>query len=176
MPYGRAVSAFGISGGGRSAEDRFRELTGAGEAPKASVGDAVLDDCPVEVKNATANTLNQVRAVKYIPVVAYHAPAGSWYVVPAPDVVQLVSGKARGQHTENPFESATLSVTNLAPYRVTNESDLADRVRKAIKRGEAHPEIRKAMERVLQDSKDLAKESIKDVQEALKTLKPMENL
>lgn len=61
----------------------------------------MLDGCPIEVKSATSNTLNQVRAVKYIPLVAYHVPTEAWFVVPAPDVVRLVSSKARGQHTEN---------------------------------------------------------------------------
>lgn len=168
--YGHTMSFFGISGGGRSAEDRFRALTGATLAPKASVGDAVLDGCPIEVKNATSDTLNQVRAVKYIPLVAYHVPTDSWYVVPAPDVVRLVSSKARGQHTENPFESATLSVRNLAPYRVTSEATLADEVRAAIARGEAHPKIRAAMEDVLQASKDLAISAIDEVRKALRDL------
>src|SRR5665648_452929 len=108
------MSAFGISGGGRKAEEAFRQLTGADKAPRASAGDAVIDGCPIEVKNATANTLNQVRAVKYIPLVAYHQATSTWYVVPAQHVVRLVSGRVRGQHTENPFESATISVKNLA--------------------------------------------------------------
>jgi hypothetical protein len=51
------------------------------------MGDALLDDHPIEVKRASANTLNQVRAVKYITLVAYHEPSDTWYVVPAHQVV-----------------------------------------------------------------------------------------
>lgn len=68
----------GISRGGRSAEDLFRQLTGAQPAERAAQGDAVLEGHPVEVKRATNNTLNQVRAVKYLPIVVHHEPASEW--------------------------------------------------------------------------------------------------
>ena len=69
--------------------------------PKTGLGDAELGGAFVEVKKATAATLNQVRAVKYIPLVAYHEPTDTWYVVPAHVIVCLVASKGRGQHTEN---------------------------------------------------------------------------
>ena len=162
-----AMSAFGISGGGRRAEEAFRLLTGADNAPRASVGDAVLEGCPIEVKNATANTLNQVRAVKYIPLVAYHQTTSTWYVVPAQHVVRLVSNRLRGQHTENPFESATISVSNLGAFRVEDESQLRDRVLEAIRSADEHPELRAAMQKVLLDSKGLAADAVTEVRNVL---------
>ena len=110
--------AFGLSGGGRSAEDLFRQLAGAVPAGRAAQGDALLQGHPVEIKRATSDTLNQVRAVKYLPIVVHFAPADEWYVVPAHVVVAAVSRKRRGQHTENPFESATLSLRNLRDWKV----------------------------------------------------------
>lgn len=159
---------FGISGGGRSAEERFRELTGAQPSPSAAKGDAVLEGHAIEVKRATANTLNQVRAVKYITLVAYHVPSATWYVVPAHAVVAKVCTKARGQHTENPFESATLSISNLGEFRIASEADLADATRHAIAESNRYPELRDAMERVLAESKALARKSGSDVQDLLR--------
>lgn len=119
----------------------------------------MLDGCHIEVKKASADTLNQVRAVKYIPVVAFHSPTSSWYVISAPDVVKLVAQKARGQHTENPFESATLSLSKLAAFRVSSDHRLADSVRAAIVRGSAFPALEAAMRAVLAESKQLAVDS-----------------
>ncbi len=65
---------FGISFGGRQAEQEYMERTGAIPAPAASIGDVLLEDYPVEIKRSTSSTLNQVRAVKYIPLVAYSVP------------------------------------------------------------------------------------------------------
>jgi len=115
---------FGISGGGRSAEELFRAITGAEQAARAADGDAVLEGTPVEVKRATKVTLNQVRALKYIPLVVHFQPRDEWYVVPAHVVVAAVSQRVRGQHTENPFESATMSVKSLGAWRVPNVEDL----------------------------------------------------
>ncbi len=79
----KSSDSFGISHGGRSAEDLFISLTGAQRVDKAALGDAVLEGRHVEVKHASSSTLNQVRAVKYIPLVVYHSPSTAWYVVPA---------------------------------------------------------------------------------------------
>lgn len=148
-------------------EAAFREITGAGPAPRAALGDAVLDGCAIEVKSATANTLNQVRAVKYIPLVAYHHPSASWFVVPAHDVVRLVSSKRRGQHTENPFESATLSINSLQDFRVHRDSELEGAVRDAIRSAARFPRLQEAMSNVLRDSQDLAAQSVRDVRAIL---------
>lgn len=58
------------------------------------------------MKRATSVTLNQVRAVKYLPIAVHCARTDEWYIVPAHVVVAAVSQRRRGQHTENPFESS----------------------------------------------------------------------
>ena len=153
----------GISHGGHSAEERYRQVTGAVKPPKSGLGDAALGGTFVEVKKATAATLNQVRAVKYIPLVAYHEPTESWYVVPAHVIVCLVASKGRGQHTENPFESATLNIFALGKYRVGSEADLKKATLDAIVEAQKHSELKAAMDRILADSKALAAKSVADV-------------
>lgn len=161
----------GISHGGQSAEDRYRRATGATKSAKSRDGDAVLGGTNIEVKKATAATLNQVRAVKYIPLVALHEPTDTWYVVPAQIIVCLVSSKGRGQHTENPFESATLNVFALSKYKLARERDLKQATLDAIAEAKKYPDLKKAMETVLKESKDLAARSIKDVKALIATLK-----
>jgi hypothetical protein len=159
----------GISNTGQSAEDRFLKATGATKSLKAGDGDAVLGGSNVEVKKATTPTINQVRAVKYIPLVVLHETTGKWYVVPAHQVVCLVSSKSRGQHTENPFESATLSISALGKYE-RQEKDLKQATLDAIAEAGKYPRLKAALEKVLKESKDLADKSIKDVTAILKQL------
>ena len=83
----------GISKSGKSAEESFRKITGASKSPKSSIGDAILCGYAIEVKKASSNTINQVRAVKWIPLVVRDDKHDEWYVIPAPDVVELVSLK-----------------------------------------------------------------------------------
>ena len=161
----------GISHGGHSAEERYRLATGATKSAKSGDGDAVLGGCNVEVKRATAATLNQVRAVKYIPLVALHEPTDTWYVVPAHIIVCLVSSKARGQHTENPFESATLNIFGLGKYQIGSEKELKQATLDAIAEAKKYPDIKRAMESVLKESKDLAARSIRDVKALITKLK-----
>jgi hypothetical protein len=166
-----ASTRVGISHGGKFAEERFRELTGASKAARSGDGDAILNGIPVEVKNATKATLNQVRAVKYIPLVAYYEPADTWYVVPAHVIVCLVSTKVRGQHTENPFESATLNIFALSKYRVASEKNVKQATLAAIAASNTYPDLKRAMERVLRDSKELAAKSVRDVSALVTQLK-----
>jgi hypothetical protein len=161
----------GISHGGHSAEERYRQVTGAAKPPKTGLGDAELGGAFVEVKKATAATLNQVRAVKYIPLVAYHEPTDTWYVVPAHVIVCLVASKGRGQHTENPFESATLNIFSLGKYRVGSEADLKRVTLDAIAAAQKHPELKAAMDRVLAESKALASTSVANVKALITNLK-----
>ncbi|MDQ3035102.1 MAG: hypothetical protein M3Y87_22035 [Myxococcota bacterium] len=153
----------GISHDGASAEQVFCALTGATKAATARQGDAVLNGCNIEVKKASAQTINQVRAVKYIPLVVFHEPTSTWYVVAAHVVVCLVSSKARGQHTENPFESATLNVFALGKYKVAAPEDLKQATLQAIADAERYPEMKAAMAAVLADSRALAAKSAADV-------------
>jgi len=122
------------------------------------------------VKRATSVTLNQVRAVKYLPLVVHYAPADDWYVVPAHVVVAGVSQKRRGQHTENPFESATLSLTNLHTWKVDDARRLREATLEAIAASDRYPELRSAMKDVLRESRDLADASLERVRELLHRL------
>jgi hypothetical protein len=161
----------GISGSGLDAEERFLKLTGAEPTPEAARGDAVIEGNFVEIKRATSITLNQVRAVKCSVLVAYYCPAGvapCWYVVPAHRVVALVARKPRGQHTENPFESATLSINDLANYRVDDETQLRKRVLAAVHDSARYADLQTEMDRVLDESRTLASESRKRVSAVLR--------
>jgi len=161
---------YGISGGGRSAEDAFIQATGADPTPRAALGDAVLEGHSVEIKKASSSTLNQVRAVKYIPLVVYSEPDDQWYVVPAHVVVALVSRKNRGQHTENAFESATLSTKSLTNYKVGGPGDLREATLRAIAESALYSPLEEAMREILQSSKELASRSTSDVREKLREL------
>jgi hypothetical protein len=161
----------GISHEGQSAEERYRQATGASKPAKSGDGDAVLGGCNIEVKKAAGATLNQVRAVKYIPLVALHEPTDTWYVVPAHVVVCLVSSKSRGQHTENPFESATLNIVGLEKYKIASEKELKQATLDAIAEANKYPDLKKAMETVLKESKALAACSIRDVKSLITRLK-----
>lgn len=152
----------GISKSGKKAEELFRCHTGASKAPNKH-GDACLCGRLVEIKKASTTTVNQVRAVKYIPLVILDSRDDSWFVVPPDEIVRQVADKKRGQHTENAFESATLSLTRLLGFRIGGPSQLKQATLKAIKRGDSHPELKNAMAEVLKKSKMLAVESRKSV-------------
>jgi hypothetical protein len=85
--------------------------------------------------------------------------------------VCLVSSKARGQHTENPFESATLNIFALGKYKIRSEKELKQATLDAIAEAKKYPDLKKAMQNVLQESKDLAARSIHDVQALITNLK-----
>ncbi len=169
------MAADGISRAGTTSEERFIELTGATRAPKAALGDACLDGRYVEVKKATSTTINQVRAVKYLPLVI-HRPANfdlevpeRWWVVPAHDVVRLIHAKnGRGQHTENAYESATLSTKHLADeHEVDAPKNLNARVIRAIRESDEHAQTRRAMEKIRDDAVALAHRAHDEVRQAL---------
>lgn len=159
--------AGGISKTGEQVEAEFRRITRATKPSRAALGDAVIDGWHVEVKKASSNTLNQVRAVKFIPLAVKDTRSSQWYVVPAPDIVRLVATKKRGQHTENPFESSTLSLKSLGSFRV-KRSELLSKTRLAIAKGKRHPKLRAEMTRVLKESRALADASRKRVSKLLK--------
>lgn len=160
--------AIGISHSGNTVEDSFRQLTGAIRAERAALGDAVLDGHYVEVKKASSTTLNQVRAVKYITLVAFSTQTETWYVVPASEIVRRCTLKERGQHTENPFESSTLSLKMLSDFEVKDPSSLRESVLAAVAEADRYPELRLLMESVLQSSKELSRSSRSAVELQLK--------
>jgi hypothetical protein len=153
----------GISGEGANAERLYCQYTGAEQCKEPAKGDAILDGHFIEIKRATSNTLNQVRAVKYTTMVAYHEPSDTWYVVPAHEIVRQVSRKNRGQHTENPFESATLSIANLGHCRVDSAASLREATLKAIAESANRPDLQAAMAEVLVESKEVAARSVEKV-------------
>ncbi len=177
---------------GKEIEDRFRTVTGATETDSNAAGDANFEGDHVEIKyvglkkkddkpvvpHRCSDTINQVRAVKYITVVVFQEATQSWYVIPAPDVLLLIakreprlSGAKRGQHTENPYESVTLRVKDIREYRVVNHADLPDRLRLAAKKAKGYPKLRGVMTNILNESAKLAKRSDYLVKQELKQCK-----
>jgi hypothetical protein len=154
---------------GAAVQARFLEIVGGSKTARAADGDVIVPfngkKAFVEVKHAGSTTINQVRAVKYITLVVFSVPQTQWYVVPPHAVVELVSRKTRGQHTENPFESATLSTRDLAKF-VVDEKNLKERTIDACKAGEQHP-LRQVMRDVLSRCVQLAIESRELVKAAL---------
>lgn len=144
---------------GESSEGIFRSVTGAIKPENKKIGDAVLQGHVIEVKAVGGGTLNQVRAVKYSVLVAHDTSSDEWYVVPPHEVVRLVSKKARGQHTENPFESATIAIKSLQPHKISGPSALLSATRAAIAAGQQHPKVKAAMAQVLKESIELAQKS-----------------
>lgn len=163
-----ADESTGISGGGKEAEARFMAITGATPTARAALGDAVLDGVTVEIKHTKrTETLNQVRAVKYIPLVVWVSSEDAWYVIPAHQIVAIVSGRKRGQHTENPFESATLNLKHLEDFRLESESDLVAAVARRAEESAAYPQLKDEMDRVLAEAKKHAAADIERVTEVL---------
>ncbi len=145
-------------------------LTGAERLGRAADGDAILDGHPVEVKRATSKTLNQVRAVKYLPIAVYFEPRGEWYVVPAHSVVVAVSQRVRGQHTENPFESATLNLRSLEEFKIPRPDRLRDATLEAVRASAHHPELLAEMQSVLRESRALADATLDRVRALIRKL------
>lgn len=153
----------GISSAGREAERLFREITGATQTAKAADGDALLNNHAVEIKQTSTNTLNQVRPVKYLPLVVFDKRNAEWYVVPPNEIVRLVAERSRGQHTENPFESVTISLTKLVEFKV-GEVNLRLATIDAIRQGDSRPELRDTMREIRDKASELAKWSRERVQ------------
>ena len=158
----------GISGSGDSAEDQFFYHTGAQKSARAADGDAILDGHVVEVKKASSVTINQVRAVKYITLVVLDTSQNKWFVVPPDEVVRLVSKKKRGQHTENPFESSTLSTNHIGGFAIPDATHLREAVIAAAVQGEKWPALRSEMIGVKKQAVELAADSLNNVHQLLR--------
>lgn len=149
-------AARGITKKGKPTEKRFCALTGATLSDTAGKGDALLDDHYIEIKHMGSTSACQIRAMKWIPLVCFYAPESQWYVLAPHDIVELLRGRQRGQHGENPFESAVLSLGRLSGYEV-DEADLTDVVRGAIAAGddEDHAELRAEMDALYAESRQM---------------------
>ena len=117
-------------------------------------------DAYIEVKSChaatgKAGTLNQVRAIKYIPLVVFAPARDTWYVLPAHALVRLAADKQRGQHTEIPFESMNLALNASLDSFGCTTGELPDRVHEAVRADRAFVLLRRQMERLLKDISDL---------------------
>lgn len=154
---------------GDHAENEFRRLVPRAEkSDDQKSGDArLLVDGTVyylEIKQCHSNTVNQVRAIKFIPLVIL-APklAPRWIVLPPQEVVRLVAGKSRGQHTEIPFESANLSLTGIPERFRCSDADLPQRVIDSIQGARRYAAVEAELRRLqaaLVDLKSRVREQI----------------
>lgn len=142
---------------GDKAEKLFLDLVAHSreptEARKGDVEVAIEEEWHyVEIKECHSNTINQVRAIKYIPLVIY-APEEelSWVVIPPHELALLVSDKPRGQHNEIPFECATLTLSSLPEEFLCQDEQLEEMVIRAIRLGKQNPRYRETMERLLNE-------------------------
>jgi len=146
---------------GEPAEREFlRLVTGARRSTSARLGDAVVpvdgQDSFVEVKCVTSNTINQIRAIKFIPLAIYSPDKPlPWAVLSGVDVVRHVFEKERGQHSELALECANLSVSGLPNSVRCSESALSDAVIEAIRRGRRYPELAEVLQSLLRDLTEL---------------------
>jgi hypothetical protein len=109
-------------------------------------GDAIVEidgqQNYVEIKFTTKSTINQIRAVKFIPLAIYSPQKPlPWAVLSAVEVVRLVHGKSRGQHNELALECAALTLSGLPPSSRYSDSQLSDAVHEAIRSARRYPEL-----------------------------------
>lgn len=166
-PWGAEPEMQGISGQGSEAEGMYRSLTGARQSRNRQRGDCVLDGHYVEIKKTSAEgSINQVRPVKYVPLVVWNETTDAWYVIPPHVIVHHAVRKRRGQHSENPFECLALNARWFSGYRVT-PSELRAATLSCVAIGEAHTTVAGSMRVVLRDVVDLSLKHRQLVQAAL---------
>ncbi len=137
---------------GDAAEARFLELVrDSRKSAQPKQGDCeVLSGGTwrqVELKQChRGGTINQVRAIKCIPLVIQCPPrGGGWVVIPPADLVRLVATKSRGQHNEIPFECANLTLNSLPDEYVCGDTALEAAVREALVESSSLAAARKVM-------------------------------
>jgi hypothetical protein len=139
----------GISRTGNETEEMYFSATGATKVAEARLGDALLEGNYIEIKKASSNTLNQIRAVKYITVVARDVRDESWYVIPAYEITRQVQAKPRCQHCECAFETSTLSLGNLTDFKIAGPALLREKTLEAIAVSAQYPELEQLMKETL---------------------------
>lgn len=152
----------------RKAKRRFCELTGAIPGDKGLLGDLMLDGHSVAVRVADGGNINQIRAVRYQPLVVLRNDR--WYVVAPDDVIEIVTRTAIGQHGWNPLENKSISSSAVSEYELLHEDQLRDRTLGAIAQGEKRPDLMRAMVTVSQSLSTLAAKSAGIVQGARRLL------
>jgi len=170
--------AQGISNQGRDAEALFvRLVRGSRKIARAAAGDAEVDvdgiTTSIEIKKCDApgqsGTINQVRAIKFIPLVVYNPTQNCWYVVPATELARFAASKARGQHTEISFESMNLSLKSILKW-VCSAEHLDDAVRRAIRFDREHRGIQQALDALLRELKTLGAQRRQDIARLLEAV------
>jgi len=159
---------------GNQAENKFVELVnGASISEVAALGDVIVSvdgvEHYVEIKQCgtRSGTINQVRAIKYIPRVVWASLREKWYILPPNRLVRVAAGKERGQHTEIPFECMNLGMpvnAGIPHAMVCEDHELSAGIREAILEGERLPECRERMRLLLQDICELRERCVSDIE------------
>lgn len=148
-----------IRGEGDNAEKRFLQLVdGSKKSTIQKRGDVIVvvdgAESYVEVKECHAGldksgsaTINQVRAIKYIPCVIWAAARDRWYVLSPDSLVRLAAEKNRGQHTEIPFESMNFSLDSVDDgfHVIASDATLKAEVEDAVRRGRKASHLQELM-------------------------------
>lgn len=152
---GGARVAPSIARAGDAAVSRFLRLVpNARPADTVRTGDVDLTGPrAVEIKLTHAvngGTINQVRAVRFLPCAVWTPHQGKWLVFSADEIVLLASEKVRGQHTDNPFESCSINLASVDSRRYETATDevLPAAIARALTRGDSRTDLRRAMERL----------------------------
>ena len=163
----------GITKAGDLSEELFCKLLADVTVPSkgAALGDVrmVVDDKAyyVEIKRCESKkggTLNQIRALKFIPLVV-HLPEQNptWMVIPPNKIIELVANRSRGQHTEIPFECITLSVSSRLDEFRCEQDELEAKVEAAIREGQRQPLLQQCMADLKRDIQRLSAHAKMDV-------------
>jgi hypothetical protein len=158
---------------GADAERAFLSLVAqARDSDSAKRGDAIISvdgaDHYVEIKYVTSNTVNQVRAIKFIPLIIYSPQeARRWAVLPAQEVVRLVLHKDRGQHTEIALECANMTLTGVPMKFRYNDEGLSGAVHAAIRGARKYSLLAAALPELLRDIRAINESYRKRIEAAL---------
>ena len=99
----------------------------------------------------------------------YHVKRNAWYVVPAHELIRVVTARPRGQHNEIAYECACLNLTSFAEFKV-DAANLRESTLLAVRASAAYPELRSEMERVLKVARNTAAEIREQVRATLDQL------
>ena len=116
----------------------------------------------VDIKQCQSNTINQVRAIKFIPLIIFNGEG--WYVIPPIDLVKIVALKSRGQHTEIPFECASLSIDHLDERFRCNSRELYKRVLIAFDQSKNNMDMKEVMDNLLSELQTLNEQTKKQIE------------
>ena len=150
--------------------DRWRECS-------SDLGDGKIDfnnkEYFYELKSSTKKfsdniRLNQVRAIKCIPLIIYSDLEDRWAIVSPKDVMKAASTKKRGQHSELFFECCQLSNKNFNLNIIENK-DLIPEIEKMLTYMESD-EIKKLIikaEEIKSKLQDLSEKWKKEIEEVI---------